>query len=322
VALQKLGRVEEALRAAEEALPLAEARGDLYTLGIGLMNVSCQYEDWGEFEQSRQYGERAYAIAERSGDPILRALMTTRRGMAAFYVGDWGQARAHFETAVALDRQFGSSWVSPCCRHDLGRLALAEGAWDEATQFLEEGLALAERTGDLFMVQELQRALAERDLVLGQAERARTRLLSVLGGLRREDWVIPPLLARLAWVQLELGEVTEAEASVARAITHARAMAYRVALVDALRVQAMVLTRQHRWVDAEHSLDEGLALVERMPYPYAEARLLHVYGMMHAAQGKPRPARERLEAARAIFRRLGARPEAAQTEQALAHLWP
>ena len=57
-----------------------------------------------------------------------------------------------------------------------------------------------------------------------------------------------------------------------------------------------------------------------MPYPYAEGRLLHVYSEMHAQKGEPEPARERLEAALAIFRRLGARKDAERTEQALADL--
>src|SRR5205085_7103903 len=124
---------------------------DLYTLSIALMVLSCQYEDCGEFEQSRRYGERAFAVAESSGDPVLLALMTTRRGMTAFYVGEWRQARAHFEHAVAIDRQVGLSWVSACCLHDLGRLDVEEGAWDEAVRCLEEGLTIAERSSDLFM---------------------------------------------------------------------------------------------------------------------------------------------------------------------------
>ena len=57
-----------------------------------------------------------------------------------------------------------------------------------------------------------------------------------------------------------------------------------------------------------------------MPYPYAEGRLLHAYGQMHVAKGEPGPARERLEAALAIFRRLGARKDAERVEQDLAAL--
>jgi hypothetical protein len=57
-----------------------------------------------------------------------------------------------------------------------------------------------------------------------------------------------------------------------------------------------------------------------MPYSHAEGRLLHVYGEMHVAEGEPGPAQERLEAALAIFRRLGARKDAERVEQALADL--
>jgi hypothetical protein len=41
---------------------------------------------------------------------------------------------------------------------------------------------------------------------------------------------------------------------------------------------------------------------------------------MHVAKGEPGPARERLEAALAIFQRLGARKDAERTERALTAL--
>jgi hypothetical protein len=57
-----------------------------------------------------------------------------------------------------------------------------------------------------------------------------------------------------------------------------------------------------------------------MPYPYAEARLLHAYGQLHAGRGEPALARERREAALALSRRLGALWVTAQVEQAVASL--
>jgi hypothetical protein len=57
-----------------------------------------------------------------------------------------------------------------------------------------------------------------------------------------------------------------------------------------------------------------------MPYPYAEARLLHAGGLLHAGKGEPEQARQRLMDALAIFRRLGARPDAERAEQALEAL--
>jgi hypothetical protein len=57
-----------------------------------------------------------------------------------------------------------------------------------------------------------------------------------------------------------------------------------------------------------------------MPYPHGEGRLLHAYGLLRARQGQPVQARERLEGALAIFRRLGARPDIERAERDMAAL--
>jgi tetratricopeptide (TPR) repeat protein len=183
---------------------------------------------------------------------------------------------------------------------------------------VEESRAIAEHiTGPLGRRHEAQRLVAERDLVLGQPVAARSRLVPLLGGpgVDETDVTVLVLLAR---AHLELGELAEAEQVVAEAIARMRADNNRLDLVDALRVQAMVASRQERWAEAEHSLEEGLTLARSMPYPYAEARLLCVDGEMHMQKEEPDQARKRLAAALAIFRRLRARKDAERTEQAIA----
>jgi hypothetical protein len=128
------------------------------------------------------------------------------------------------------------------------------------------------------------------------------------------------LLPAYAWAHLDLGDVAAAAAIVDRAIERARAQGDRLNLVDALRVQAMVASRQERWTEAAQALEEGIALARAMPYPYAEGRSLHLYGTLHARKGEPEPARERLKAALAIFQRLGARKDIERAEQTLAGL--
>jgi hypothetical protein len=128
------------------------------------------------------------------------------------------------------------------------------------------------------------------------------------------------MLSLLAQAHLDLDHVHTAVEIAAQASVRARAASQRPDLVEALRVQALVAIRQKRWDDVERALEEGLALARCMPYPYGEARLLHVYGEVHAGKGEPGPARERLEAALAIFRRLGARKDAERVEQDLAAL--
>jgi hypothetical protein len=59
-----------------------------------------------------------------------------------------------------------------------------------------------------------------------------------------------------------------------------------------------------------------------MPYPYAEARILREYGMLHLREREPREARKWLSAALGIFGRLGAKKDAERSEQALWALDP
>jgi tetratricopeptide (TPR) repeat protein len=122
----------------------------------------------------------------------------------------------------------------------------------------------------------------------------------------------------MAWALLDMGEVDEAAEVAAQAVSRSREQGRLVLLVDALRVAALVAARQERWEEAEGACQEGLSLARQLGYPYGEARLLQVYGEQRAQIGQPEPARERLEAARAVFGRLGAHKDVEHVEQLLA----
>jgi tetratricopeptide (TPR) repeat protein len=244
----------------------------------------------------------------------------------AFYLGQWDQARLDFERAVAICRQIGASSTSAYPLFELGRLCLAEGRWDEASRYLEESIAIAGRSGDLQALCTAQSVLAERDLLAGHPDEARARLLPLIDAPGQEEKDLALLYPLLAWAHLELDDLTVAAEIVARSIPRVRAANNRLALVDALRVQAMVLTRQSRRDEATRVLDEALSLAQAMPYPFVQGRLLYVEGLLHAQGREDRQARERLQGALAIFRQLGAAPSARRVERTLAELphvtWP
>jgi hypothetical protein len=81
-----------------------------------------------------------------------------------------------------------------------------------------------------------------------------------------------------------------------------------------------MLIKQRRWEEAERVLAEGLAVARAMPDRQAEARLLEIWGLLHAQQGEVDGARERLAAALDLFRRRGAHKDAGRVERALADL--
>lgn len=77
---------------------------------------------------------------------------------------------------------------------------------------------------------------------------------------------------------------------------------------------------RRRWTEAVAALDEALTLAHRLPYPYAEAKALYVYGQLHVAKGEAEQARSRFEAALAILNRLGERLYAGRVVGELASL--
>src|SRR5262249_1776276 len=153
-----------------------------------------------------------------------------------------------------------------------------QGQQEAATKHFEEATVLAERSHDLALLRGIQRALAEQDVLVGQPEAARARMMPLLDQADQEELDVTELLPLLAWATLESGAGAEAEALVSTCLRRAREQEARIVVPDALRVQAQVAARRGDWPEAEGRLEEGLALARAMPYPYAEAKTLAVYG--------------------------------------------
>jgi tetratricopeptide (TPR) repeat protein len=153
----------------------------------------------------------------------------------------------------------------------------------------------------------------------GTPSAACARLASLLDPPDPQNIAVTWALPLLAWAYGDLGELKRAERLAKQAVVLATKQEQRLALLDALRVSALVAIRTRRWPEAAAALQEAIALARAMHYPYAEAKAHSVYGQLHAARGEPERARERYEAALAICARLGERLYAGHIEQALAH---
>jgi hypothetical protein len=75
--------------------------------------------------------------------------------------------------------------------------------------------------------------------------------------------------------------------------------------VDTLRVRGLLAIAQRRWAVGVDELGEALRMCQAMPYPYAQAKTLWIYGRLELERGKRVAARKRLTAALAICDRLG-----------------
>jgi tetratricopeptide (TPR) repeat protein len=318
--LTSLGRVEEGLRGIEGLFPLAESAGDLWALFYGLIQAQAERESRGEFALSQRHIDRALALIDQMGDPRLIAHLWHNQAELAYYRGDWDLAHAAIERSLEVVGAHKLEATFPEAQRYSSQLDLVAGEHERADTLAAQPLALAQERHDLQQLRMGYSLIAERDLLAGRAETAPAYLEPLLDRPGLEERQALFILPQYAWALLDLGHEPEAEARALQSCERARARHQHVWLVDGLRVLAMVRLRQARWEDACALLEEAIKLCRAMPYPYAEAKALYVYGQLHAARGEPRQAREHYEAALVICERLGEGLYRPHIQRALAGL--
>jgi tetratricopeptide (TPR) repeat protein/transcriptional regulator with XRE-family HTH domain len=320
-ALLMVGRLEETCRVlTEEVIPASEATGKLWTCISALDTLTKAYENMGNYQQARASLRQEFLLAERIGDPAATAHVLYWHGLDAFALGEWKRSRADFEQAATLVGSTGQFLHATYPPHGLGLLCLAEGRVEEALNYLTQALALAQRNHDMQVLCAVQGLLAEWDLLAGRAEDARVRLVPLLDTPGPLVSFSKEVLAMLAWAYLELGNIEQARILLMQVLSTARQAQMSPALVQALRVQSLFLSKEGSWEEAEQVLQEALMLCRKMAAPYAEAKVLYTAGVISYGKGELALARQRFEAARDICTRLGERLYALRIEQTLVGL--
>jgi hypothetical protein len=184
-----------------------------------------------------------------------------------------------------------------------GIFALAEGREEEGRRLLEEMIERIAPVVPAALVLDPTCRLAEADLLAGDAEHARGRITTFLGDPHPDPAECELGSARLllAWAEGMLGEEPLAESRLEALL----AVASPLLRVDVLRVRGLLASRKKRWDIGIAALDEVLERTRAMPFPYAEAKALWVYGQLEAARGDPVAAADHFAAALAICDRLG-----------------
>lgn len=317
-ALQALGRTEAAAHVLEAAIPLAEAAGEQYSLCFALNDLAVAYRARGDFERDRLYTGRSLEVAERLAEPTMIAFVRHRLGMNAWCRGDWRSARAEVSQSLELSEQIGPSWAAAYPPLGMGMLLMSAGEEVEARRHLATAQTLGERSGDIQVLRWVAVTLAERELLLGEPEAALRRLSPLLDRAGQQEGLVTVMLPFVAWAHLELGDTETAGEMADQARQRATHQNVRPALVDALRVWALVAARQGRHDEARSTLEEALGQARSMAFPLSEARTHCFSGLCHALAGDEEMARASFEEALAILRRLGERPYAERIEMALA----
>ena len=320
VSLMHADSFDDALSLLQSATRRAESLGDLHTVCIALDFCGMIYHGRHQVDQAVLCHDRAAEVAERLGDPREKAHRSVEAAYCTFLTGEWNRSQAHAERAVAAALELDSlrALVQPL--FTLGELSLYTGAWEDAAGYLRECVTIASHLHLDDHQREVQALLAERDLLEGDPNAALNRLQPLLESPGWEGHL--SFLLQLASTRLEVGDLDGAEDAIAKAVADATHQRLSLALVDALRIQGAIADRRATPEEAEPRLQRAIQLALDISYPWGEARARHELGSLLARQGRAGEARKQLEAASAIFERLGAKPYVARTRAAVEALTP
>jgi tetratricopeptide (TPR) repeat protein/transcriptional regulator with XRE-family HTH domain len=328
IAYLMLGRLDEAASVLVDALPAIEVGGDLRDRAHTLNNIALIYQAHGDFGQYAHYGELALSAAQRLGDPALVAYMLCNVAEHRCLIGQLQEARVCYEQAVALIEPVSMAWAALDPAVGLAVLSVTQSAGEAADSAAASLEALSTQAQDhgareAYCAAEL--VLAERALLQGRAVEARDRLAALTeddGTGSGDDLAMhaPLRSALVAWALVEGDDLEQATELLHAAIERAAEQRHHLALVDLLRMRALAAVRARGLDDASTLLDEVIELCRAMPYPYAEAKALYVYGQLHEARDELVQARETYRAALVICDQLGEGLYRPHIERALAAL--
>jgi tetratricopeptide (TPR) repeat protein len=225
-ALFPLGQPEKGLHYLREAETLARKLGDRRRLGW-VSAYMCYYLLPNNVTESVKFGEEARTIADGLGDLRLRTAGSYYVGLAYYNTGDYQRAASAFQDAIELlDDELGRErcgllgFPVSVCRSWLALSVANLGAFDEATAYGVEGLRLAEALGHPYTRIVAYRILASVFTLRGDQGHALDLLDHALA-LARDRHVtdlIPGVCARLGYVLILTGRVTEGLALLSEAV--------------------------------------------------------------------------------------------------------
>ncbi len=175
---KRLGRYEEALRLAGEALALYRRDAQHAALALGLSNMASLRMFMDDDEAAAALLHEALALSEREGLTSTRAYTLANLSELAFKTHDWPAAQNHAERALEVARSTGlrplAGWLQVQC----ARLALRRGQADAARTPLADAARLAQTLGAPALKAALLLGVAEFAEAHGHAAAARRLLAS------------------------------------------------------------------------------------------------------------------------------------------------
>ena len=310
-ALAQLGRMAEATPLFDEAMASATS-GELGPLATGVVycRTICACLDAFDYGRAREWTEAIDHVAADECTAGFPGDCRAHRASLLAVRGDWSRAESEARTACAEAERFDLAHTG-LASYEIGQVRLRSGDLDAAA-------AAFQRARELGIVP--QPGLALLHLERGDTAAAAASIRSAVGETAPESLRRARLLQPQAEIAAVAGDAATARAAadeLARISAIHGSTALKASAESALGVASLAEGEPSAALDR---LRPACRLWLEVDAPYDAARIrIHVAAALRAL-GDRGSATLELEAALAAFARLGARPDAARAERALAEV--
>jgi tetratricopeptide (TPR) repeat protein len=221
LALLRQGKLDEAMKVAQEGRRLAQSHGDLAKEGYILNAMGLIAIEQKDPAIAHGHLERALAIAREIGDRKLESMSLANLGNSAGYVRqDYASAREYYEKDYALSHKWGERSSEAVTLGNLGWVAGMQGDLQAARSYQERALIISREIADRYIETSI---LINLSALTGIAKDAQTSLAYAQSALELsrksgdpsgEAWS----LLYMGYAQLLLNDLQQAEQSFRRSV--------------------------------------------------------------------------------------------------------
>ncbi len=317
------GTYEEASAYLQKGLRLAQQRDVSFEMARAKINLGNLYAVQGAYAQAITVYQEALALLQEEARHYPLIESTLQANLASLYVdqGDWQQAIAYYEQTLRIQERLGDvDGIARTC-FNLGDVYIFMGAYERADEHLQRCLKLWTQAEADYGVAAAHMNLGLLHLRRGAYAEAREALShsqAMFEAMGSDDY-LPTILQLMGEVALAQGQPAEAVASAQRSLAMAQAIGARMEEGVAQRVLGLSLAAQGQTATAMEALHHSLTLLDELGHLYEAARTRYALGQVYLDEDQAQAVAP-LRAAMETFTRLGAAPDVALTEAALAQV--
>jgi len=313
------GHWEEARRWLVESHRISRELGDQDIVAEILHNLGLQAQVKGNYQEARSAYEQGLHISRQLSDQQLTSKTLQNLGILAFQQGDYEQARLLYVESLGISRRLGNQDMIASTLHNLGIVAQLSWEYGEAQRLYEESLEISEQLGDKSLIANTLvqlGTLAKDQGEYGEAQRLYEESLNINEQLGASQGIASSLhqLGVLAQAQ---GKYCEAQRLYEKSLRISEQLGDKSGVAVTLHGLARVAHAQEEYHEAKRLYAESLQIKEQLGDQHGKAITLRQQSLLEESLGNLRQAREFIQTALDIFKRLEVKPQIALAEQQL-----